>query len=249
MIPFKFQNRSFNVPNSYNDITCGQLQEILDNELQSIELVSFLTGLSKEELSIIDTTEIVELLSFIRKHPIEHESIEESTELIINDKLVKLDEDLTSYSWAQKIIGTNFLSDFDFLSMVAVYLDPLLSDEKFNVKNVPDIKSTLLSLTCEDVYSVAKFIKRQLIEINERESRIPRAEPTNEMIRAGIDMFEELGEFNLIYDMANGDPTKYEAVLELEYSVIFNTLVRKNKNTIFENRYSEIMHEKSKRND
>jgi hypothetical protein len=46
-------------------------------------------------------------------------------------------------------------------------------------------------------------------------------------IEAGVDRFEKFGEFNLIYNLADGDVTKFDAVFNLSYSEAFTTLYRR----------------------
>lgn len=46
-------------------------------------------------------------------------------------------------------------------------------------------------------------------------------------VEAGVSNFDKFGEFNVIYSLANGDVTKYNAVFNIEYSEAFITLYRK----------------------
>jgi hypothetical protein len=68
--------------------------------------------------------------------------------------------------------------------------------------------------------------------------------PTAEQIRAGVESFSELGYFNQIDDLAAALHLTYDAVLELEYIVAFQKLLRMKISTTFEKRYNEILREK-----
>lgn len=68
--------------------------------------------------------------------------------------------------------------------------------------------------------------------------------PTAEQIRAGIEAFSELGYFNQIDDLAAALHLPYDDVLELEYIVAFQKLLRMKISSNFEKRYNEILREK-----
>ena len=46
-------------------------------------------------------------------------------------------------------------------------------------------------------------------------------------IEAGIDKFNQFGEFNVLYNLASGDPLKLEDAFNLPYTEAFLTLARK----------------------
>jgi hypothetical protein len=60
-------------------------------------------------------------------------------------------------------------------------------------------------------------------------------------VEAGIDRFNKFGEFNLIYNLAGGDPTKYDAVFNITYSEAFTTLYRRAEETRFAKQLRKII--------
>lgn len=60
-------------------------------------------------------------------------------------------------------------------------------------------------------------------------------------IEAGVANFDRFGEFNAIYTLAGGDPTKFDAVFNLSYSEAFTTLARKAEEARFQKRLNRII--------
>jgi hypothetical protein len=50
------------------------------------------------------------------------------------------------------------------------------------------------------------------------------ASDETELLEAGGKTLEKYGEFNLVYTLAGGDPTKFEQVLDVDYITILTTL-------------------------
>jgi hypothetical protein len=71
--------------------------------------------------------------------------------------------------------------------------------------------------------------------------------PHDEMeLQAGIKNFDKFAEFNVIYSLANGDVTKYNAVFNLEYNDAFITLYRKAEEARYSNRLNKIISQRNK---
>jgi hypothetical protein len=60
-------------------------------------------------------------------------------------------------------------------------------------------------------------------------------------VEAGIDRFNQFAEFNVIYSLADGDISKYEAVFNLSYDEAFITLARKAEEARYSKRLRKVM--------
>lgn len=60
-------------------------------------------------------------------------------------------------------------------------------------------------------------------------------------MEAGIERFNKFGEFNLIYNLAGGDPTKYDKVFNITYSEAYTTLYRRAEEARFSKQLSKIL--------
>lgn len=241
MITLKTKIGSFKVCSSWEDLTVEQVERIRGNTGNHIEVLQILTTLTPEQMSLIDINSMMPYMDFINTPIIE--AIESTDEIIVNDRIIKVSQDLGEYTYGQKIMCTQAMKDGDFIGSVAVYLEPVISCDKFNHEKIDNVKSELMGLNAVAVYSVFKFIKERLEVLIKRDKTLAQ-EPTYEQLKAGIKNFNVLGEFNTYDMLAQGDPLKYDAILALDYNTIFNKLLKNKISANFEQKYSEIIRAK-----
>lgn len=252
MITYKTKEFSFEVPNSYADITVETWKFIQDNVKDQMAIACRLTGLTTVQLSQINVDKIVDNLNFLALQPID--SVEDSIDMIILKKIIKgetedttvevpciLPADFCTKSWGQKIIAFSALEKGNVLRMLSCYVQPLYDGEKFDVDRLDEIEKKFASIDVETVYGAVKFLLDQITKRVEYEKKVIVSTITHEQILAGIKNFNVLGDFNTIDEIAGGDPLKYEAVLEIDYHTIFNKLLKNNITTRFETAYHKIM--------
>jgi hypothetical protein len=81
----------------------------------------------------------------------------------------------------------------------------------------------------------------QLKSIIERDNGRLKSDITIEQKQAGIDMFNELGDFNTIDMIAEKYSYSHSEVEQLSYNLIFLILLKSNISAKFESNYTKLM--------
>jgi len=97
------------------------------------------------------------------------------------------------------------------------------------------------AMRLDAVLPIYLSIVDQLTNILKVEQSTLHKAPTFEQTAAGIEEFEKLGYFSQIDDLAGGDPLKYDAILQLEYSVVYYKLLKNKISATFTERYNAIL--------
>jgi len=241
MFILKIGRKKINVPSAWDDLSARQFIEITEtnDEKKIIEIIS---GIPFEQ-----SFYILEYLDFL-KRPIELDSIEESQYLFFKNEAFKCPE-IKSCSWGQKICLSNLLKQIgksrtvqnSVCEILAIYFQPIFNKSKFNPEELESLIAEFEKESFFKIYSVAKNFIRQFNELIEYELKLLSEKPSPEQIKAGVNMFNQLGDFNSIDALASGDVLKYEALLEVDYSTILNKLYKNKLERIFNARLREQM--------
>lgn len=258
MIKYKTDEFSFDVPNSYADISMETLHFITENIEDQYAVAKRLTGLSIDQLNLIDINQITSNLDFFQVPPLD--AVEEILDSVMLHKLVEHKEpkkpkvkidihcalpvDYCAESWGQKIVAFDALEKGNITRVLSCYVQPVYDNDKFDVERLEEVEQLLSKLDVETIYSAVKFLLDQFTARAVYEKKVIISTITHEQIKAGIKNFNVLGDFNTIDEIAKGDPLKYEAVLRLDYHTIFNKLLKNNITTRFEKAYHDIMKDK-----
>lgn len=220
MIRFKTKLKDFTIPTSWRDIKCSDIDFFKDaNESEVIER---LTGLTVNEQVFIDLNDIVPYIGFLQENPFE------TLEKLDFYKDVQLPSDIGECTFEKKIQAfTNLDNPTKVLS---VYSD---IDEQI-----------ILQDNIEEVYGAYLYLLESINAIVERDNNALESSTTEEQKRAGIDMFNQLGDFNTIDLIAKDYNYTHREVELLPYNLIFLILFRMNISSKFEKNYSEIIKEK-----
>lgn len=243
MILLKSELKTFNLKTSFLDLNFRDYKIIMSQESTEFEQIHALTGLNEIEASVLNLEYLSEFIEFLKENPFQ--TIEESESFLIGEKMIVLPSDIGEKSWGQKIIASEALRESDALSILAPYVQPILTGQPFDLETIKETEEQLSSIPMEDLFSGVNFIKNQLISLLEREAELLKSEVSFDQKRAGIDMFNQLGEFNSIDLIAQGKVWKYKEVLEIDYNTILNKLFKLNLTSKFEKNYSEILREKT----
>lgn len=216
MIRFKTQIKDFNIPTSWSDLKFSDYLKLQSSN--EIEAIKILTGLNEIEISMLDIEVITPYLEFLQE---DFTKFEESN--FIND--IELPFDLGQESYEKKILACRDIS---------------------NVCEVIKIYSNIdcLDLNCDVVFQAYCYLLNRLIKIIERDNERLKSEVTIEQKMAGIDMFNELGDFNTIDMIAEKYNYTHEQVEQLPYNLIFLILLKQNISSKFESNYSKIIQDK-----
>ena len=238
MTPFKTPYGDIQVPSSYYDLTIENYNKIIKHSGEPVIVFSILTGLTVEQVRTIDFTDISESIKFLHE-PIQ--DIEPSDIVSLNGVTYQLPQ-ITVCEWGQKIVACEALNDP--ITVLVTYLQPLIKGKRFD----PDkaAKIDLSALDTHSVLSASNFIKAQLIERLEVEGKMITPVISAEQKQAGIDNFDKLGIFNTIDMLAQGDPLKYDKILRLDYSTIFNKLLHSNISSNFDKKLNDIYNAKNR---
>jgi hypothetical protein len=94
---------------------------------------------------------------------------------------------------------------------------------------------------CNEIFGVYNHISKQLFELIERDNERLKPNISIEQKQAGIDSFNELGEFNTIDMIAEKYNYTHKEVEQLPYNLIFLILLKQNISTKFEDNYRKII--------
>lgn len=216
MIKFKTQIKDFNLPTSWSDIKFSDYLKLQSSN--EIEAIKILTGLNEVEILMLDIEVITHYLEFLQE---DFTKFEESN--FIND--IELPIDLGQESYEKKILACRDIS---------------------NVREVIKLYSDVdcLDFNCEVVFQAYCYLLNRLIKIIERDNERLKSEVTIEQKMAGIDSFNELGDFNTIDMIAEKYNYTHEQVEQLPYNLIFLILLKQNISSKFESNYSTIIQKK-----
>ena len=220
MIRFKTKIKDFTIPTSWSDIKCSDLNFFQD--ATESEIIEKLTGLTIAEQQFIDLNEIAPYLEFLQENPFE---LIEKTDFYLD---IKLPEDIGEHSFEKKIqVCANLDNPTKVLSVYSGVSEEFILDD-----NV------------ESVYGAYLYLLDRVNEIVERDNNALESNTTEEQKRAGIDMFNQLGDFNTIDLIARDYNYTHSEVEQLPYNLIFLILFRMNISSKFEKNYNEIIKER-----
>jgi hypothetical protein len=216
MIKFKTQIKDFNLPTSWSDIKFSDYLKLQSSN--EIEAIKILTGLNEVEILMLDIEVITPYLEFLQE---DFTKFEESN--FIND--IELPIDLGQESYEKKILACRDIS---------------------NVREVIKLYSSVdcLDLNCDAVFQAYCYLLNRLTKIIERDNERLKSEVTIEQKMAGIDSFNELGDFNTIDMIAEKYNYTHEQVEQLPYNLIFLILLKQNISSKFESNYGKIIQDK-----
>jgi len=118
----------------------------------------------------------------------------------------------------------------------------LLLKEKGKIKTLSEISKE----NHKGLFSFALWVKDSLEAIFNLEKEYLSNEPDADSINAGIRDFDELGEINIIDNLAGGDVLKWEDVKRLPYYQVFDKLRKQTIENKFNKRYQKILTDKHK---
>lgn len=212
-IPFKVKKETFLLPIGWGELPFWKMSKLKDHNDSPNTLVKFLLDCPHE----IEASAALPLLTWLSE-PLELEAFEPSNEI----------GDIRRKTWGQKLEAVEALKHDSTVQGIA------------NVVKIYSEKDCE-QLTLNELVPMYLEITNQLTEILKTEKATLEILPTPEQIRAGISEFEKLGIFSAIDDLAGGDPLKYDAVLQLEYSVVYSKLLKNKISHTFACRYEEVM--------
>jgi len=242
--------KSLNIPNVWSDISVYTYSEVLKNSDNQTKILSLLTGLTESEVEKLDVGSrnlIVSTCSFIQRNF-------DPSEWIIPEKVkvnyTSIDPriDIKTKTFGQKIELHSFLSEKDIdiiqkiLTTIEIYFQPILTSKPYD----PDLSEAhkymiARAINLPDAFAIQQNYTKQLFDILETEATQLKKKPTQEQLRAGIDMFNEFGVMNIVDTLAGGDVLKYEDILNLEYNVVFLKLRKSLVESIYQENYKQIL--------
>jgi len=184
-------------------------------------VIERLTGLSIDEQVFIDLNEIAPYINFLQENPFE------TIEKIEYYKGEALPNDVGECSFEKKIQACSNLDNP--IKVLSIY------------SNVDEC--IVLEDNIEDVYGAYLYIMDSLNAIIKRDNNALESKVTHEQKQAGIDMFNDLGDFNTIDLIARDYNYTHREVELLAYNLVFLILYRINISNRFEKNYSEIIKE------
>lgn len=245
MIPFKINKKeTILIPSSWNDLSVEKvlkISKIKDEE----EIIEILTG-----FDIKNALQLLPYFEFINEK-LDFDNIEISDFVLLKDKLEEIPE-IRSCSWAQKIILKNTINEAQksenfnsyLTKIVSIYLQPILDEKEFDLKRVDFWSDEFKKESFINIFSASKNLVRQLTDLIEYENKYLKSDSTPEQKQAGVSMFDALGEWNTIDIIANGDVTKHEEVLKVDYNTILNKLYKMKLQARFEQNFRNIINKK-----
>ncbi|CAB4151340.1 hypothetical protein UFOVP600_12 [uncultured Caudovirales phage] len=216
MIKFKTKIKDFSIPTNWNDVIFKDYLRLQNSN--EIEALKILTGLNEIELQLIDIEEIVPYIEFLQSDISQIEPLN-----FINDTI--LPGDIGECTFEDKILACRNIDNI--VKVISIY-------SKLD-------ENDILNASCENVFSAYNYLILQLKVIIERDNGRLKSDITVEQKQAGIDMFNELGDFNTIDMIAEKYKYSHSEVEQLSYNLIFLILLKQNISSKFESNYTKLM--------
>ena len=216
MIKFKTKIKDFSIPTNWNDVLFKDYLRLQNsNELDALKI---LTGLNEIELQLINIEEIVPYIEFLQSDISQIEPLN-----FINDTILPID--IGECTFEDKILACRSIDNIARVISIYSKLD----------------ETEILNASCESVFSAYNYLLLQLKAIVERDNGRLKSDITVEQKQAGIDMFNELGDFNTIDMIAEKYGYSHSEVEQLPYNLIFLILLKSNISSKFESNYTKLM--------
>lgn len=214
MYNFKTELGNFTLPSSYSDLKVKDLKFIESHS--DVEILEYLTGFNIVQLSLLDLSEIGNYLDFLKQPLSELEHVD-----FISD--VDLSFDFKERSYGDKIKASNYLQSNEPFEMLKVYAGQI------DVEN----------MSVSEVFGAVNYVASKLIEMDKERNAMLHYKPSHEEMLAGINKFDELGEFNTIDFIARNSNYTHEQVEQLEYNLVILILYRSKIQSNFEKKLNE----------
>lgn len=213
------ERHAYTLPTSYGEMTLGQFIEYPQHTQTPSQLIAFLSKCPHR----IDADQFAPLLAFL------------ATPLVLDDFPADPNHfDIKRKNFGQKIEAHKLLKEDSSMRGVEAFLKIYYPEE--------NIADTPLSVVLPRYFAIVEQLQH-ILKVEEANLTTP---PTAEQMRAGIEEFSKLGYFNTIDDLAQGKPWRYDDILNTEYIVIYNRLLKMKISTKFGENYSAIMRETNK---
>lgn len=199
MLPIKINRRKYLLPQRWGECTLEQFLRLPSGSTTPSDVVRLLLNLDAPVQLDVYTAVLMQWVT----EPL-------NTDDFVPDAGI----DILRCTYGQKIEACQLLEKDGSLNSAAALIRIYFPDMQPETMQLDSVLPIYLGLV-EQIKHILNVEKHNL-------SRPPKPEH----IRAGISAFEELGYFNQIDDLADGDPTKYDAILQLEYIVAYNKLRR-----------------------
>lgn len=220
MYKFKTALGDFNFPSSYDEITVSDLLFIQSNIDNHSVILERLTGLNTIQLSMLDLSQLDPFFDFMQQPINEIPSVDFVGEF-------DLSFDFREKTFGQKVKASQHIAEGEFLEALAVYCECKVD--------------VFMSMSVSAVYGAVNHVVNQLREMDKERFKMLNVHPTKEQVMAGIDKFDELGEFNTIDTIAQRYNYTHKQVEELEYNLVILILYRSKIQSNFETKLREIV--------
>lgn len=208
---------AFELPSGYNELTVKQLKFIQSNIKDEVAILSMLTGFDAFHLSMLDLSDFGNYLDFMQQPLHEIEPLD-----FIAD--VDISFDFGERTFGEKVKASQYLGDGDVYGMLSVY------------SGITEFDSMFVA----DVFGAVNYVISKLREMDEDRAKMLAYTPTIEEVMAGINNFDELGEFNTIDTIAKNYGYKHKEVEELEYNLVILILYRAKISANFEKKLIDV---------
>lgn len=200
MIKFKLKDKEHSMPTKWEDVTFRQFEQLIkwqEGERNIIQLLSIMTGIN---VDVLEQTNVVDIddklcpfLEFINE-PFKEKQFEKKDTINFKGKEYQVPKDLTLHSLNQKITLQTAMIDcinrtqatIEVMPFaVAVYLQPIISGEKFNSDKAKQLEDELRDCKLSEIYGIASFFLQKLIELQlERQPLLRVTQAKNKWQRA-----------------------------------------------------------------
>lgn len=223
MLPLKIKGtrKRYCLPTSWGEIPISTILRLPDLVDDPNAFVQLLIGCPLN----VDVTAVIPLLGWMQ------EEIDLADFTASEDPGIPV---MREHSWGQLIQFSQILEQKQPLTLIGHAL------ALYYPETMP---ADWMGKSLTEVYPIYLNLLNQLEDIRKLEKRL-ESEPTQAQKAAGIDRFKELGYMNQIDMVAQGDVTKYEAVLAIDYNTIFTKLLQIKISNTFAEDYRRIITQK-----
>lgn len=220
-IPFKIDGRKVSCPSSWDEVSVASAIKLKTAKTLS-EIFRALTGFGMPVEEFQVRNQIFPFITFV-SDPIDFDKIPVPEFILTWDSVYEPLKNLGHGTFGQKIAAQKIISKAFkgnpktvdvtgfMVELLAVYMTNLRCEQ---IEQLPFIKA----------YPVFDHYCNEIVRLVARDKKYLESKPDSELTLAGVEKLSKFGEMRIIDQLAGGDLKGYDAILKMEYDVIFQKL-------------------------
>jgi hypothetical protein len=235
MIPFKIADKDVQIPGSWQDTRVGHYLELckadtIDQKLRAISGFKNWAEVKDEEKA-----KLFPHLSWMIEEPAIKANACPALVWVEDDAVPIYFTNIGNGTWLQKREAQRALHKATsgggtiegcMVELLAIYLYPQVTGKPYRTAEAIELRDRILNSRFIPMFEYFLYLQTELTRIIERDIKYLSRNPDAKQTLAGVSRLERFKDWYSIDDLSGNDLLKQEAVLDMEYDVIFFKLWR-----------------------